>query len=255
MRSDLQEIGRARAGQPVDLDKIRKFDADRRKIIRNGGFGLGALAARGMLATGFGATLASIVSTPAHAQSDVDVQILNTAASLENLAVATYEAALGLPFFADNAVVLAFAETTREQHAEHGEAFNAQAVDLGGSRQDQPNPVLTPMVDDAKAGLTDYAKVVELAAMLEETATDTYLMNLTLLEDADTKALMASVMAVESQHLATLRAVGALLGAAPELIAIPTDLAALPAAAGSVSFPAPFEEPNLARTPEEGAVQ
>jgi len=63
------------------------------------------------------------------------------------------------------------------------------------------------------------------------------------------------VMGVETQHLATLRAVGALLeGGVPELIAIPTDLAALPAAAGSVAFPEPFEKPNLASPPEEGAV-
>ena len=67
---------------------------------------------------------------------------------------------------------------------------------------------------------------------------------------------MASVMGVESQHLATLRAVGALLaGGAPELIAIPTDVAALPAAAGSVAFPQPFEEPDMASPPAEGALQ
>ncbi len=69
------------------------------------------------------------------------------------------------------------------------------------------------------------------------------------------RILMASVMGVESQHLATLRAVGALLeGGAPQLIAIPTDVAALPAAAGSVAFPKAFEEPNMASPPEEGPV-
>ncbi len=196
MRKDLIDIGRSRASKPVDVDKVRRFNADRRRVIRNGGFGLGALATRGLLATGFGATLASLVTTPAHAQTDVDIQILNTAASLENLAVATYGAALGLPFFGDNAVVVAFAETTMGQHAEHGEAFNSQAEALGGSRQDQANPKYAPVVEDAKAGLTDYAAVVALAATLEEVATDTYLQNLTLLQDTETKALMASVMAV-----------------------------------------------------------
>ena len=49
---------------------------------------------------------------------------------------------------------------------------------------------------------------------------------------------MGSVMGVEAQHLAVLRAVGALLsGGGEALIAIPTDLAALPAAAGSVGYP------------------
>ncbi|MBA2281142.1 MAG: ferritin-like domain-containing protein, partial [Acidimicrobiia bacterium] len=90
---------------------------------------------------------------------------------------------------------------------------------------------------------------------LEEVAQDTYLADLSLLTEPDIKALMGSVIAVETQHLATLRAVGALLAAgAPQLITIPTDLAALPAAAGSVAFPAAFEEPQLASPPEEGAL-
>ena len=62
-------------------------------------------------------------------------------------------------------------------------------------------------------------------------------------------------MGVEAQHLAVLRAVGALLGGAPELIKIPTEPAKLPAAAGSVSFPEPFQGTDLASPPEEGAVK
>lgn len=250
------EIGRSRRGRPIDLDGLRQFRGDRRKVMRNGGFGLGALAAKGLLPTAFGSALVGILARPVSAQENVDVQILNTASSLENLAVATYQAALGLPFIADgNATVKAFAETTMSQHAEHGAAFNAQAEALGGSRQENPNPVLTPVVEEAKATLTDPLAVAKLAAMLEEVAGDTYLANLALLGDSDTKTLMGSVMGVEVQHLATLRAVIALLeGGAPQLIAVPTDLAALPAAAGSVSFPESLPEADLARDPAEGAV-
>ena len=253
--SDLRELGRSRRGRPVDLDAVRRYRDGRRTVLRRGGFGMGALAARGLLGTAFGAAVTSIVARPVSAQEDVDIQILQTAASLENLAVATYGAALGLPFFGDNQVVVTFAETTRDQHAEHAAAFNARAENLGGQRQEATNPRYTPVVEDATPTLTDYAAVVELAATLEEVAQDTYLANLSLLSNSETKLLMATVMAVETQHLATLRAVGALLGAAPELIAIPTDVAALPAAAGSVAFPEAFEEPDLASPPEEGAVQ
>lgn len=257
-----QEIGRERRsrrlGRTPDLDQLRHFQDGRRKLLRNGGLGLGAVAARGAIGTAFGSAIVGIVARPVSAQEgDVNVQILNTASSLENLAVATYGAALGLPFIANgNAVVKSFAETTMSQHAEHSAAFNAQAEALGGQTQDQPNAVLTPVVEEAKAGLTDALAVANLAAMLEEVAGDTYLANLTLLQDADTKTLMASVMGVEVQHLAVLRAVIALLeGGGESLIAIPTDLAALPAAAGSVSFPEAIPEPNLAREPSEGAVQ
>ncbi len=232
------------------------FNTERRRLLRNGGLGVGAMIGRGLLGTAFGSAIVGIVAKPAAAQDDVSVQIFQTAASLENLAVATYGAALQLPFFGDNAVVQTFAETTMQQHSEHGAAFNAQARDLGGEEQTGTNPKYTPVVEEMKPGLTDYAKVVELASTLEEVAQDTYLANLALLPTGETRQLMASVMAVETQHLATLRAVGALLaGGAPELIAIPTDVAALPAAAGSVAFPEPFEVPNLASPPEEGAVR
>ena len=254
-RQELRDIGASRAGQAPDLDRIRDYSIGRRNLLKTGGFGLGVLATGGLLGTAFGQRVSAVLKQPTQTDTNVDVQIFQTAASLENLAVATYGAALTLPFILDNAVVKAFAETTMQQHAEHGAAFNAQAADLGGARQTATNPKYTPIVEDAKAGLTDALAVVTLAATLEEVATDTYLANLTLLSEGNMRILMASVMGVESQHLATLRAVGALLeGGAPQLIAIPTDVAALPAAAGSVAFPQAFEEPNLASPPEEGAV-
>ncbi len=245
-----------RSGESAsDPEQIVAFNSARRRLLRNGGLGVGALATRGLLGTAFGSAVIGIVARPAAAQDDVSVQIFQTAASLENLAVATYGAALGLPFFGDNATVQAFAETTQTQHSEHGMAFNAQAEALGGMPQEGTNPKYTPIVEEASAGLTDSAAVVELAATLEEVAQDTYLANLSLLPMGEQRQLMASVLAVETQHLAVLRAVGALLaGGVPELITIPTDLAALPAAAGSVAFPEPFEEPNLASPPEEGAL-
>ena len=59
---------------------------------------------------------------------------------------------------------------------------------------------------------------MKLAATLEQVATETYLSDLAQFRSKKAKAVMASVMGVESQHLAVLRAVGALLeggGAAP----------------------------------------
>lgn len=252
----LAEAHRENAEVTQDPAFIRQWNQDRRSVLRNGGLGLGALAGRGLLGTAFGSAVLGIVAKPVAAQEgDVSASIFQTAASLENLAVQTYGAALQLPFFGDNAVVQTFAETTMQQHDEHGQAFNAQAESLGGQPQMGTNPKYTPIVEDAATGLTDYAAVVDLAKTLEEVAQDTYLANLSMLPTGEERQLMASVMAVETQHLAILRAVGALLEAgAPELIAIPTDLAALPAAAGSVAFPEPFEEPDMASPPEEGAL-
>jgi len=255
MNEELRDVGAARAGRPVDVDEAEAYALGRRKLLKAGGLGMGVLASSGLLATGWGQRVAAIVQAPAQAGVPVDIQIFQTASSLENLAVATYGAALQLPFIQENAVVKTFAETTMRQHAEHGAAFNAQTVSLGGARQDGTNPKYTPIVEAAKPTLTDAVAVAKLAATLEEVAADTYLANLSLLSDGNKRLLMGSVLGVETQHLATLRAVIALIeGGAPQLVAIPTDLAALPAAAGSVSFPAPFEEPQMASPPEEGAL-
>ena len=260
----LAEVRESRRGRPVDLDRIRAFNQGRRRLLRNGGLGLGAIGARGLLGGSFGAAVMGIVARPAHAQAELDVQILQTAASLENLAVATYGAALGLPGFDANKTVVAFAQTTMQQHDEHGEAFNAQAVTLGGQRQDQPNQQGQAVVDAAMLttanGQANYPGIVELAATLEQVATQTYVQNVLSLEDGTAKELMASVMGVEAQHLATLRAVGALLaGNAPELITVEAtdgavDVTKLPAAAGSVAFPEPFESTENAFQPDSGAV-
>jgi hypothetical protein len=152
--------------------------------------------------------------------------------------------------------VKAFAETTMKQHDEHRQAFQAQTEALGGEVQEMPNPKYTPVVESAKPTLKTPEDVVALAATLEQVATETYLNELNMFTDKQSLTLTASIMGVESQHLATLRAVGALLaGGAPELIAIPTDLAKLPAAAGSVAFPDAFQGVSMASPPEEGAVK
>ncbi len=98
----------------------------------------------------------------------------------------------------------------------------------------------------------------------EKVATDTYLLNLSLLQDTKSKGIMSSVMAVESQHLATLRAVAALLGAGAaglDLIQVPfpaAEIPQLPAAAGSVATPDALHKingPELIAEPPSGAVK
>ncbi|HEV2088319.1 MAG TPA: ferritin-like domain-containing protein [Cryptosporangiaceae bacterium] len=256
----LAEIREERRGKPVDLDEIKRFNAGRRQVLAKMGLGAGAASA-GLIAGGFGGMFAGLLATPAHADEALDIQILQTAASLEKLAVGTYEKALTLPFIKNgNPVVVKFAQTTMMQHNEHKNAFQAQTTALGGKPQDEPNPVYADVVAKATPGLKAPIDVVKLAAQLEEVATETYLVNLTMFQDMKSKEIMGSVMGVEAQHLATLRAVGALLEAnAPNLIKIPlgADLAKLPAAAGSVAFPNALPETSseTVAKPESGAVK
>jgi hypothetical protein len=231
---------------------VESFAKSRQTLVRRL-----ALSVGGVL--GVGAVSSAFARTASAAETNIDVMQLQTAVSLELLAVATYGAALTLPFIKDgNPVIVKFAETTMSQHDEHRQAFSAQIKVLGGADQTVTNPKYTPIVEQAKPTLLTPIDVVKLAATLEQVATETYLADLNRYTDVTSRVLMASVMGVECQHLATLRAVGALLaGGAPELIAIPlgADIAKLPAAAGSVAFPDAFEGITMASPPEEGAVK
>ncbi len=235
---DLRDLRADRGNALPDADQIASYNLSRRSLLHKLGLTGGGVAARGLMASGIGGALVAVLGQPAAADQPLDIQQLNTASSLELLAVATYEAALGLDFIkSGNKTVVAFAQTTMKQHAEHGAAFNAQAKALGGKEQTAPNPQFLAVVEKAKPTLKGPLDVVGLAAALEEVASDTYLAFLQQFSDKKSKEIMGSVLGVEVQHLAILKAVEALLkGGGEALVAVPTDLAKLPAAAGSVGF-------------------
>lgn len=249
----LEAIREDRRGQDTDPSETVSFMDGRRRLISRLGLGSAGILA----GSGLGALFAGILARPAAADEALDVQILQTAASLEVLAVATYGAALSLPFIANgNPVIVKFAQTTMGQHGEHSKAFNAQSQALGGKPQNQPNPKYAAVVESAKPTLKTPLDVVKLAASLELVARDTFLADLAMFSDAKSKSVMGSIMGVETQHLTTLRAVTALLEAGmPEAIAIPVDPGKLPEAAGSAPFPQVIPMATQASPPEEGAVK
>jgi hypothetical protein len=195
----------------------------------------------------------------AFATSSKDVMALQTAAGLENLAVATYATALTLDFIGGktaNGVVKAFATQTKAQHTDHAKAFNAAVTKLGGRAQTKPDPVYLKAVTAAVPKIKGPADVVGLAITLEDVAAQTYTKDVGLVSTSELRQLFASVAGVEAQHKAILLAVQALLGAnAANLIALPPNAAALPAAAGSVGFPDGFYPTAKASPVAEGAVQ
>lgn len=235
-----------------DVDESRRFAEDRRSLISRGVMGGGALAA-----AGFGGALLTLMARPAFADQSMDVQMLQTAASIENLAVATYATARTLPFASSlPQVVQTFVTTTKAQHTDHGKAFNAAVTQLGGKAQDQPDPVLLAVVNKAKPTLTGPGPLVDLAIQLETGAAETYVADVGEYSDTNARKVTASIMGVEAQHVAVLNAVKALVAAGhPEWITLPPPIAQLPAAAGSVGFPDTFIKTDQARPASEGAVK
>ena len=258
---ELVEIGQERRARgDVDPEESRHMAEATQAGIRK------SLVAGGSLATAaFGAALIGLTASAAFADTPSDVQMLQTSASIENLAVKTYQTALTLPYIGGssaNGVIKAFATTTMAQHAQHAQAFNAAATALGGKAQTNPDPKYVPVVNGAVASITKDSPsagalaVVGLAITLENVAAETYVANCPKYSDVNAKKVTASIMGVEAQHVTTLLAVQALLKAgAPQLIALsPTVAAQLPAVAGSLGFPNSFYPTDMASAASEGAL-
>jgi hypothetical protein len=251
--NEFVEIGlenRAQGG--VDLDEAADFTQRRNSIVS------GRLAAVGATAGIGAAVLALSAGSAGAATMATDIQILQTAQSIEILAVATYKVALTLPFIGGataNGVVKAFSKMTMAQHTQHGEAFGSAIKALGGKQQTAADPVLLKVVDKAKPGLKNAGDVVALALELEDGAAQTYVANTSALRNTNARKVTASIMGVEAQHAAILRAVQALIGAndAKYIALPPSPLSGLPSAAGSVGFPNPFYPTSAARPETEGA--
>jgi Ferritin-like domain len=246
LHSDAMHENRTQLGSFVEAARETEHE-------RSHGLGAGAL----VVAAAGAAVVAS--SLPAFASSGSDVAILQTAAGIENLAIATYTTALTLPFIggsAANGVVKAFVTMTRAQHVDHAKGFNAAAMALGGKAQNSPNAKYLKVVKAAEPGLTDAGKVVALAIALEDVAAQTYTKDVSDVSTADLRQMFSGVAGVEAQHKAILLAVQALVaGGAANLIALPPNLKKLPKAAGSVGFPDAFYPTKLAVPASQGAVQ
>ena len=252
--NEMVEVGhdRRRSGD-IDPDQDMAAAARRQELMRKSLVGVGTLAA-----AGFGAAVLGLFDTPAFADSATDVQMLQTAASIEILAVATYQTALTLPFIGGssaNPVVKAFATTTMAQHTQHGQAFNAAAQQLGGKAQSAADPKYAAVVKAAVPSIKGPADVVGLAIKLETVAAETYVADVSAYSDLNARKVTASIMGVEAQHVSILLAVQALLAAnAPQLIALPPNLTDLPGAAGSIGFPNAFYQTDMASPASEGAL-
>lgn len=257
------ELGHERrASGGFDPEEQDRFAAERRRLVRTSLLGTGAAGTRLLAAGGgLGAAFLRWMARPAFADEALDVQMLQTSASIENLAVATYQQALGLDFIGGgsaNPTVRDFVTKTKDQHAEHATAFNAAVTRLKGKPQTGPDPILeTAVKKSLNPAPTGPAAVVDLALELESGAAQTYQSNVAAFTDAEARSLTASIMGVEAQHVSILLAVKALLEAnQPELITLdPANAARLPEAAGSVGIPEPFGKTEKARPADEGAIE
>jgi hypothetical protein len=211
------------AGVSNMIDGMRGAEVTRRPTSRRS-FLIGSGAA-----IAGGATLLAVGSTPglagaaARAESRLhradavmfppasykgDLAVAAVAASLENLAVYTYNA--GLAAATANklgtvpAAVANFATTAKSQHTQHAAAWNAVLKANGKKAITETNPTLTPKIQAAFAKVTDVTGLAQLALMLEMVAAATYQAETSQLKSKAAIGLSASIEPVEMQHIAIL---------------------------------------------------
>ena len=159
--------------------------------------------ATGPAATGDGG---STVSTGAGAEADLATAAF--AASLEQLAVNTYAAA------ADAAgsgglgtvppAVVEFVTVAMAQHQEALDAWNSVVTGAGQPAVTAPPAELEATVNEQFAAVTDAAGAAELALMLEQIASNTYLAVIPQLSDPAAITLAGQLQYVDQQHVAVL---------------------------------------------------
>ncbi len=193
------------------------------------------------------------------ADQALDIQLLQTAASIENVLFNSYDTILGLPAFTAptaNALVKNLLTTARDQHGQHATAANELAQNLGGRAQTGQNAFLANAVARARSGLADVAQAVELALELETTSAQTYQFDIGLFADVNARRMAASVMGVENQHVGMLRIIRSLFAArTPDFVTLDGgNVIRLTPESGTVAFPDALAKPDKARPAADGAV-
>lgn len=155
------------------------------------------------------ARLAALATGESTAGVPLDVVVAGLAASLENLAVSTYRAALSAAkagrLGSVPPAVATFAATAMAQHADHAAAWNSVLVKVGYRPVTAANPVYAKVVDADFAKVTDVVGVAKLALVLENVAAATYLEAIKALSSEAAVSIAASIQPVELQHVAILR--------------------------------------------------
>jgi hypothetical protein len=206
-----------------DSDDIRAgFDhlvstaASRRAFLFGGGAVIGGVA---LASSGFGGGLAAAatrrgLSVPAgvpaqNAQKLTgDLAVVALAASLENLAVATYQAGIDAATKGSLGevppAVVTFAQTAQSQHKDHAAAWNGVLTGAGKKAVSGVDLTVKKSVDQAFAKVKDVPGLAMLALDLENGAAATYLAAISAVKTPAGIKTAATIQPVEMQHAAIL---------------------------------------------------
>jgi hypothetical protein len=195
---------------------LAQTDTTRRRFL----LGAGVIAG-GVALAACGSSSKSSSSTPTTASSGTtaaggsptgltgDLAVVALAASLENLAVDTYNSGISAAqagkLGSVPPAVVTFAQTAMSQHKDHAAAWNAVLTGAGKSPVTGVDmTVKTGVVDPAFAQVNDVTGLAKLALELENVAAQTYLSAIGAVTSPAGIKTAASIEPVELQHAAIL---------------------------------------------------
>ncbi|MGH9123077.1 MAG: ferritin-like domain-containing protein [Acidimicrobiales bacterium] len=225
----------------------------------------GRRAFLGRLLAGSAATSLLLGESTAAAATLSEVDLLQTAASVENLLVASYQQASELAILGGapaNPLVHLLLETYVSQHQAHATACNARLDGLKASRQTGVDSTIAASINGQINQLHTLSPTqattswVGIGLVLENLAAETYVSFAALLPPGATRKLFASVMGVEAQHFCAYLILQSLLtGPSPSLAALNTQGATLfPAGVATIGFPNSLYPAKNGAAPTQGVV-
>ncbi len=218
LRAALAEWREGSADVQAGVARLVSTPSSRRAFLLGGGAILGGVAlassgvGRGVAAaatrgTAPGGTRSAFAAARAQNLTG-DLAVVGLAASLENLAVGTYQAAIDAAgkgaLGAVPPAVVTFAQTAQQQHRDHAAAWNGVLTQAGKQPVSGVDLTVKASVDEAFAKVTDVPGLARLALDLENGAAATYLAAIGAVKSPAGIKTAASIQPVEMQHAAIL---------------------------------------------------
>jgi len=213
MRESLGAWSESDADVREGMARLVSTPSSRRAFLLGGGAVLGGVALAGSgLGSGLAAAAtgrrASVPAVAAAQKLSGDLAVVALAASLENLAVGTYQAGIDAAtkgsLGAVPPAVVTFAQTAQSQHKDHAAAWNGVLTGAGKKAVSGVDMTVKKSVDKAFAGVKDVPGLAKLALDLESVAAATYIAAIDVVKNPAGIKTAATIQPVEMQHAAIL---------------------------------------------------
>ena len=180
----------------------------RRTFFKLGGvtiMGAAVLAACGDTDDDASGSSSTTSSTMGGHEGSMDLPLARTAASLEKLAVDTYQTGIDSGLVTTMAIADA-ATLFQSHHQEHLDALNGAITNAGGEEITEPNEaVFKALIEPAVAAAKTEADIVQIAFDLESAAAQTYVFAGGTLSTPELRSTIMTIGGIEARHAAILQ--------------------------------------------------